>query len=374
MDTAVTIKSLYNEELQRFKLDGTPTLAGIRAELRRRHSGLPENYQVKYEWGKGLATLGTESELERAIADRSSDVLRLYLSDLGATPRPPPSATSSAVSSAAASAERSSSSASASGGLSLGLGQAPGRSSRMSSATMLSPHRGMPAPMVAPSGGGSPFFSALPETPTGAEKELVLKIMVVGNAACGKTSIINRFVNNVFSENYKSTVGADFSRKIIQWDDSTTVRLQLWDIAGQDRFAAVTRAFYKNAVGAIVVCDVTREATLEAVASWKAEIDSKVMFKNGMPVPAVLLVNKVDLLTDAEESFKIGASFEKVATECGFTSWFITSAKTNHNINEAMRLLIAEIFQTTAGNMDASMAKRTITLGKAAEEEDGACC
>jgi len=183
-----------------------------------------------------------------------------------------------------------------------------------------------------------------PATPSdGAEVELVYKIMVVGNAACGKTSIINRFVNNVFSETYKSTVGADFSRKIVQWDEKTTVRLQLWDIAGQDRFAAVTRAFYKNAVGAVVVCDVTRQSTLEAVAQWKAEIDSKVVFKGGKPVPAVLLVNKVDLLTDAEESFRIGASFEKMATECGFNSWYITSAKTDHNITEGMHFLIQEI-------------------------------
>ena len=146
----------------------------------------------------------------------------------------------------------------------------------------------------------------------------------------------------------------------------------------------MTRAFYKNAVGAVVVCDVTRQSTLEAVAQWKAEIDSKVVFKGGAPVPAVLLVNKVDLLTDAEESFRIGASFEKMATECGFNSWsapappltahsstrttafcphktftaslvwlsclgiglgdrYITSAKTDHNITEGMHFLIQEI-------------------------------
>ena len=120
---------------------------------------------------------------------------------------------------------------------------------------------------------GGAVESKMPATPSEseAETELVYKIMVVGNAACGKTSIINRFVNNVFSETcaprlspapppccrsrpwphcpdrsspensgrlrrYKSTVGADFSRKIVQWDERTTVRLQLWDIAGQDRF------------------------------------------------------------------------------------------------------------------------------------------
>ena len=121
---------------------------------------------------------------------------------------------------------------------------------------------------MAPRALGGAVESKMPATPSEseAETELVYKIMVVGNAACGKTSIINRFVNNVFSETcaprmspvargcgrtghidhqpeysgrlrrYKSTVGADFSRKIVQWDERTTVRLQLWDIAGQDRF------------------------------------------------------------------------------------------------------------------------------------------
>ena len=66
-------------------------------------------------------------------------------------------------------------------------------------------------------------------------------------------------------------------------------------------------------MGAVVVCDVTRESTLDAVKQWKAEIDSKVTFDGGVPIPAVLLVNKIDLLTNLEESYRIGASFERVS-------------------------------------------------------------
>lgn len=90
----------------------------------------------------------------------------------------------------------------------------------------------------------------------------------------GKTSIIKRFVHNIFSMHYKSTIGVDFALKVINWDPSTVVRLQLWDIAGQERFGNMTRVYYREAVGAFVVFDVTRVATFEAVQKWKNDIDS----------------------------------------------------------------------------------------------------
>jgi hypothetical protein len=63
---------------------------------------------------------------------------------------------------------------------------------------------------------------------------------------------------------------------VINWDQNTVVRLQLWDIAGQERFGNMTRVYYREAVGAFVVFDVTRVATFEAVQKWKNDIDSKV--------------------------------------------------------------------------------------------------
>ena len=74
------------------------------------------------------------------------------------------------------------------------------------------------------------------------------------------------------------------------------IRLQLWDIAGQERFYNMTRVYYKDAVGCFIVFDVTRASTFEAVIRWKNDLDSKVTLPDGNPVPCVLLANKVGLI------------------------------------------------------------------------------
>ena len=76
-------------------------------------------------------------------------------------------------------------------------------------------------------------------------------------------------------------------------DDNIVVRLQLWDIAGQERFGSMTRVYYKEAVGALLVFDVTRLSTFDAVSKWKADLDDKVRLPDGEPIPVVLLANKV---------------------------------------------------------------------------------
>lgn len=99
---------------------------------------------------------------------------------------------------------------------------------------------------------------------------------MVGDIDCGKTSVIKRYVHNTFSHNYKATIGVDFALKVLPWPDNTIIRLQLWDIAGQERYSNMTRVYYREAVGALIVFDVTRPKTFDAVAKWKKDIDSKV--------------------------------------------------------------------------------------------------
>ena len=68
---------------------------------------------------------------------------------------------------------------------------------------------------------------------SGIKREVLYKILVIGELGTGKTSIIKRYVHQFFSSNYRATIGVDFALKVINWDNNTIIRLQLWDIAGQ---------------------------------------------------------------------------------------------------------------------------------------------
>lgn len=139
------------------------------------------------------------------------------------------------------------------------------------------------------------FFLQSTQTQTTKPRDHLYKVLVIGDLGTGKTSIIKRYVHQFFSQHYRATIGVDFALKVINWDDNTIIRLQLWDIAGQERYGNMTRVYYKEAVGAFIVFDVTRVQTFESVANWKNDLDSKVQLPDGSPIPCVLLANKVSL-------------------------------------------------------------------------------
>jgi len=204
--------------------------------------------------------------------------------------------------------------------------------------------------------------------------EYLYKVLVVGDIGTGKTSIIKRFVHNIFSMHYKSTIGVDFALKVINWDENTMVRLQLWDIAGQERFGNMTRVYYKEAVGAMVVFDVTRVSTFEAVVKWKNDIDAKVTLPpDDRPIPVVLLANKCDL---AKDSFmKSSEQMDKFCEEQGFIGWFETSAKDNINIESAARFLVQHILEN---DIVREQEKAVIKVGEESDNSNasksGGCC
>lgn len=177
--------------------------------------------------------------------------------------------------------------------------------------------------------------------------ELLYKVLVVGDVSTGKTSFIKRYVHNIFSASYKSTIGVDFALKAIMWNDHTNIRLQLWDIAGQERFSNMTRVYYKDAVAAFVVFDVLRPSTFESVKKWKQDIDNKIKLPNTDDnIPVILLANKIDLLDPVEDKENIDnmkETLDKICKDCGFLTWFEISAKKNIGINEAANALIEEI-------------------------------
>ncbi|KAI8374134.1 P-loop containing nucleoside triphosphate hydrolase protein [Radiomyces spectabilis] len=196
-------------------------------------------------------------------------------------------------------------------------------------------------------------------------REYLYKILVVGDLGTGKTSIIRRYVHNIFSSNYKSTIGVDFALKVIQWSPEIIVRLQLWDIAGQERFGNMTRVYYKEALGAFVVYDVTRPNTFDGVTRWKNDIDTKVTLPEawgGGKIPVVLLANKSDLVQEGHGQHVNAAEMDSFCKDLGFIKWFETSAKDNINIEEAARHLITAIL-----NIEEESGVDALALG---EESD----
>ncbi|XP_058479692.1 ras-related protein Rab-38 [Solea solea] len=173
------------------------------------------------------------------------------------------------------------------------------------------------------------------------QQERLLKVLVIGDLGVGKTSIIKRYVNQVFSQHYRATIGVDFALKVLSWDNKSVLRLQLWDIAGQERYGNMTRVYYREAVGALVVFDMTRLSTFQAVLKWKGDLDSKVAQSNGKPVPAVLLANKCDQRPNGLCP-KL-PKLENFSRDYGFVGWFETSAKDNTNIDAAITCLVKNI-------------------------------
>jgi len=176
---------------------------------------------------------------------------------------------------------------------------------------------------------------------TGEKREHLYKILVIGELGTGKTSFIKRYVHQFFSQNYRATIGVDFALKVLNWDQSTIIRLQLWDIAGQERFGNMTRVYYKEAVGAFIVFDVTRSATFDAVLKWKHDLDSKVSLPDGSQIPCVLLANKCD--QQKQGLVTMPAKMDEFCEKNGFAGWYETSAKDNVNIEESAKALVSKI-------------------------------
>ncbi|XP_044144373.1 LOW QUALITY PROTEIN: ras-related protein Rab-7L1 [Bufo gargarizans] len=172
--------------------------------------------------------------------------------------------------------------------------------------------------------------------------DYLFKVLVVGDSAVGKTSLLNRYVHDVFGKDYKMTMGVDFALKVVQWSDAEMVRLQLWDIAGQERFTSMTRLYYKQASACIIMFDLTNADSFRSCQMWKNDLDSKVTLTNGDLVPCILLANKCDLSPWAVTKEQI----DKFSKENNFIGWTETSVKENRNINESMRVLIERMMET----------------------------
>mmetsp|Transcript_2820 Transcript_2820/g.4062 ORF Transcript_2820/g.4062 Transcript_2820/m.4062 type:complete len:234 (-) Transcript_2820:647-1348(-) len=175
---------------------------------------------------------------------------------------------------------------------------------------------------------------------TEENQEQLYKVLVVGDYGVGKTAFIRRTCNNEFTNNYRITIGVDFSKKHVEYEDKN-VTLQLWDIAGHERYGGLTRVYYKFAIAALVCFDISRPSTLDNVKKWREDINSKVTLPNEEHIPMILLANKCDLDDISIDEQKLS----KFAKDNGFMAWFKCSAKDNININETIQYLVGHIVE-----------------------------
>lgn len=188
----------------------------------------------------------------------------------------------------------------------------------------------------------------------------IAKVLVVGNVATGKTSVINRFARNKFSKDYQTTIGVDFALKRVRMG-ATELNVQLWDIAGQERFAGLSRIFYTHAVAAIIVYDITSRETFESVLNWKRDIDLKVFLPSGAKIPVLLLANKFDLVEQGHaQPCVTKEEIEQFVKDNNFYAHFECSAATGYNVKEACTHLVSKIHSNNATEMSAA-PQETIT-------------
>ena len=176
--------------------------------------------------------------------------------------------------------------------------------------------------------------SQLPLPTASGAYSTTFKLLVVGDAGVGKTCLITRFVDDVFSSTCKSTIGVDFKATTIEMD-GRPVQLQVWDTAGQERFRALTTSYYRGAHGVIMVYDVTDQSSFDHLTSWIKDVD----LYSGEEVTKLLIGNKDDnpalKVVDPDQAREFAKDHSMLFMEA--------SAMRSVNVNAAFKLLVAEV-------------------------------
>ena len=188
-----------------------------------------------------------------------------------------------------------------------------------------------------------------------------IKIMTLGNASVGKTSFVLRYTNEIFSENYLSTLGVDFKQKEIKLKNGQNIRLRIFDTAGQERFKTTSSDFIKKTEGIILIYDISNSDSFKATNDWMESIR-----ENGQKdLPVILVGNKCDLSDEVRQvSLKEGKD-KAIEFQIPF---FETSCREGINVNEVIEKLVEDIIERGNRNIN----KEVKILNKKNEKKK--CC
>ncbi|KAG0141661.1 hypothetical protein CROQUDRAFT_663504 [Cronartium quercuum f. sp. fusiforme G11] len=199
------------------------------------------------------------------------------------------------------------------------------------------------------------------------------KLVLLGESAVGKSSLVLRFVQDDFQEYRESTIGAAFLTQTVQLNDQTTIKYEIWDTAGQERYKSLAPMYYRNANCAVVVYDITSLASLEKAKTWIRELQKQA----DSQIVIALAGNKADL----EERRQVLAADARQFAEEENLLFFETSAKDATNVHEIFQAIAKKLPLDTAasrgprGSAGANRANGGVTLNQRADgtDGDGAC-
>ncbi|XP_069674997.1 ras-related protein Rab-3 isoform X1 [Periplaneta americana] len=200
--------------------------------------------------------------------------------------------------------------------------------------------------------------------------DYMFKLLIIGNSSVGKTSFLFRYADDSFTSAFVSTVGIDFKVKTVFRHDKR-VKLQIWDTAGQERYRTITTAYYRGAMGFILMYDITNEESFNSVQDWVTQIKTY-SWDNAQ---VILVGNKCDMEDERVISYERG---KQLAEQLGI-EFFETSAKENINVKAVFERLVDIICDKMSESLDSDPnlmnagSKGTRLTEQPAGPQNGSC-
>ena len=199
------------------------------------------------------------------------------------------------------------------------------------------------------------------------KEEIVFKIITIGDSNVSKTSIVRRYLYNVFDPQNLATIGVAFSFKEVTLECGQIIKLRLVDTAGQEKFRSVTKSYYKNTDGVLFVFDYHNKETFENISEWIQNFEENHNGKEN--IPRFLLGNKSDLEHKVSEE-EINKFLEQHKNKYRFEP---TSALDNINIEKVFQELAEEVYKTYLSSVKNEQKKITINKYKNKKKSNCIC-
>ncbi|KAK6786124.1 hypothetical protein RDI58_014649 [Solanum bulbocastanum] len=219
---------------------------------------------------------------------------------------------------------------------------------------------------------------AAPPARARADYDYLIKLLLIGDSGVGKSCLLLRFSDGSFTTNFITTIGIDFKIRTIELEGKR-IKLQIWDTAGQERFRTITTAYYRGAMGILLVYDVTDESSFNSkvlspdITNWIRNIEQHASDN----VNKILVGNKADM--DESKRAVPTSKGQALADEYGI-KFFESSAKTNLNVEQVFMSIAKDIKQRLS-DTDSKAEPSTIKInqpdagaGGGQPSQKSACC